>query len=102
MPAIDVEYYFSSVHAEDTKLPPALKAYMGRRVAQTMHYAGAPWLIREGRQREEDCATLLKSRLSPSVSLSATPAVVSNIPMVLGRSLEEIRCASAPYVLKKA
>ena len=51
---------------DDSKLPPALKAYMGRRVAQTMHYAGAPWLVRESRQREEDCATLLKElRLKP-------------------------------------
>ena len=32
---------------------------MGREIAQTMHYAGAPWLMRESRQREEDCETLL-------------------------------------------
>lgn len=33
--------------------------YMGREIAQTMHYTGAPWLIRESRQREEDCETML-------------------------------------------
>lgn len=33
--------------------------YKGREIAQTMHYTGAPWLIRESRQREEDCATML-------------------------------------------
>ena len=44
--------------AEDM-LPPALETYMGREVARTMHYAGAPWLIRESREREEECATML-------------------------------------------
>lgn len=33
---------------------------MGREIAQTMHYLGAPWLTRESRQREEDCETLLE------------------------------------------
>lgn len=42
------------------KIPPALKEYKGRKIAQTMHYLGAPWLVRESRQREEDCETLLK------------------------------------------
>lgn len=42
------------------KIPPALKEYKGRAIAQTMHYLGAPWLVRESRQREEDCETLLK------------------------------------------
>jgi SAM-dependent methyltransferase len=41
-------------------LPPALTHYMGREIAQTMHYTGAPWLVRESRQREEDCVTMLK------------------------------------------
>lgn len=38
---------------------PGPRSYMGREIAQTMHYAGAPWLMRESRQREEDCETLL-------------------------------------------
>lgn len=40
--------------------PPALTHYQGREIAQTMHYLGAPWLIRDSRQREEDCATMLE------------------------------------------
>jgi ubiquinone/menaquinone biosynthesis C-methylase UbiE len=32
---------------------------MGREIAQTMHYTGAPGLVRESRQREEDCRMLL-------------------------------------------
>lgn len=46
------------VRADDA--PPALTHYMGREIAQTMHYTGAPWLVRESRQREEDCQTLLE------------------------------------------
>jgi ubiquinone/menaquinone biosynthesis C-methylase UbiE len=48
----------ASLSAED--FPPALTHYKGREIAQTMHYEGAPWLVRESRQREEDCETLLK------------------------------------------
>jgi ubiquinone/menaquinone biosynthesis C-methylase UbiE len=33
---------------------------MGREIAQTMHYSGAEWLVRESRDREEDCKTLLE------------------------------------------
>jgi ubiquinone/menaquinone biosynthesis C-methylase UbiE len=46
--------------AEQT-IPPAKKGYKGREIAVTMHYLGAPWLMRDERQREEDCATLLKA-----------------------------------------
>ena len=35
--------------------------YMGRQIAATMHYQGAPWLMRETRDREEDCERLLKA-----------------------------------------
>jgi ubiquinone/menaquinone biosynthesis C-methylase UbiE len=46
--------------AEEAELiPPAAKEYKGREIAQTMHYLGAPWLVRESREREEDCKTLL-------------------------------------------
>jgi ubiquinone/menaquinone biosynthesis C-methylase UbiE len=40
-------------------IPPRLTKYYGRRIATTMHYFGAPWLVRESRQREEDCDTML-------------------------------------------
>ncbi|HEX3997846.1 MAG TPA: class I SAM-dependent methyltransferase [Pirellulales bacterium] len=45
----------------DQKIPPPLKFYKGREIAQTMHYLGAPWLTRESREREEDCKTMLKA-----------------------------------------
>ena len=55
----------SSAFAQDakeeakSKLPPALTEYKGRTIARTMHFAGAPWLIRDSRQREEDCERML-------------------------------------------
>jgi ubiquinone/menaquinone biosynthesis C-methylase UbiE len=41
------------------RIPPAPPFHMGREIAQTMHYTGAPWLVRESRQREEDCRMML-------------------------------------------
>ncbi len=47
----------------DRKVPIPLVApfHMGREIAQTMHYTGAPWLVRESRQREEDCRLMLEA-----------------------------------------
>lgn len=42
-------------------IPPAVTHHRGREIAQTMHYTGAPWLVRESRQREEDCRLLLEA-----------------------------------------
>ncbi|MFO1486135.1 MAG: class I SAM-dependent methyltransferase [Verrucomicrobiaceae bacterium] len=35
------------------EVPPALTEYMGRQIAQTMHWKGAEWLMRRVREREE-------------------------------------------------
>jgi len=43
------------------RIPPAQTHYRGREIAQTMHFAGAPWLVRDSRQREEDCRLLLEA-----------------------------------------
>src|SRR5262245_23359927 len=53
-------FFFPSLTLRAADIPPALTHYKGREIAQTMHYDGAPWLVRESRQREEDCETLLK------------------------------------------
>ena len=42
----------------DRKGPPPLKFYQGRKIAQTMHYSGAEWLIRNEREREERCTLM--------------------------------------------
>jgi len=44
-----------------TRIPPAPTHHMGREIAQTMHFTGAPWLVRESREREEDCRMLLEA-----------------------------------------
>jgi SAM-dependent methyltransferase len=42
-------------------IPPPRTHHRGREIAQTMHYDGAAWLVRESRQREEDCRMLLEA-----------------------------------------
>ena len=42
-----------------TSVPKGLDTYKGRRIARTMHYSGAEWLIRDEREREERCSLLL-------------------------------------------
>ncbi|MGA0040995.1 MAG: class I SAM-dependent methyltransferase [Pirellulales bacterium] len=46
---------------DDAPASPPPTHFMGREIAQTMHYTGAPWLVRESRQREEDCRLLLEA-----------------------------------------
>ncbi len=58
-PAATAESQFQA--ADKEKIPPSPIDYMGRRIARTMHYAGAPWLVRESREREEECSRLLKA-----------------------------------------
>ena len=41
-------------------VPPALKEYKGRRIATTMHWKGADWLIRKQREREEASSLMLQ------------------------------------------
>ncbi len=41
------------------ELPTGQQYYLGREIAQTMHYTGASWLIRESREQEERCSMLL-------------------------------------------
>lgn len=49
--------------ADEARIEPLPVAeYMGRRVARTMHVAGAGWLVRVKREREE-AATMMRERL---------------------------------------
>ena len=45
---------------DDPSIPPARRTYMGRRIAQTMGYGGAGWLIRETREQEERPSEVMK------------------------------------------
>ncbi len=44
-----------------SQIPPGRTKYLGRTIAQTMHYTGAEWLLRDTREREERCARMLAS-----------------------------------------
>src|SRR5205807_6286730 len=67
------------------KIPPPLTTYKGREIATTMHYAGAPWLVRESREREEECSTMLKAlHLKP------------------GQTVCDMGCGNGFYTLKLA
>jgi ubiquinone/menaquinone biosynthesis C-methylase UbiE len=73
----------SSANAE--KIPPPLKFYKGREIADAMHYSGAPWLVRDSREREEDCTTMLKA-------LNIKP----------GQTVCDMGCGNGFYTLKLA
>src|SRR5262249_13206504 len=47
------------VASADVALPPPLTEYMGRRIAQTMHWSGADWLLRETRESEEHTSHMI-------------------------------------------
>lgn len=55
---------------EAEAIPPAPQTYMGREIATTMHYAGAPWLTRESREREEGTKLLLEQLdIEPGITI---------------------------------
>jgi SAM-dependent methyltransferase len=66
-------------------IPPPRTHHHGREIAQTMHYTGAAWLVRESRQREEDCRLLLEA-------LAIEP----------GQTIGDIGCGNGFYTLELA
>ena len=51
---------------DDPPIPPGRTHYLGREIAKTMSYHGAPWLTRPEREREENTSELLEQlRISP-------------------------------------
>jgi ubiquinone/menaquinone biosynthesis C-methylase UbiE len=56
----NTEPFKPDVVVKGQEIPPAVKIYKGRSVAQTMHYAGAGWLIRAVREREESAEEMIK------------------------------------------
>ncbi len=65
--------------------PAALDEYMGRQIARTMHYEGAPWLIRDEREREERCSLVL-----------------ANLGLQRGMSVCDMGCGNGFYSLPLA
>ncbi|MFM8291378.1 MAG: class I SAM-dependent methyltransferase [Planctomycetia bacterium] len=66
-------------------IPAPRTHHRGREIAQTMHYEGAAWLVRESRQREEDCRQLLDA-------LAVEP----------GQSICDMGCGNGFYTLEIA
>ena len=51
--------------------PPALLEYKGREIARTMHWQGAPWLMRKLREEEEKTSEMIKElKLKPGISVA--------------------------------
>lgn len=67
------------------EIPPPLEVYMGRRIAQTMHYLGAPWLIRENRENQERCSLML-----------------ANLGVKPGMTVCDMGCGNGFYALQMA
>ena len=65
--------------------PPALAKYKGRRIATTMHYRGARWLVRNTREREERCSLML-----------------ANLGVKRGMTVCDIGCGNGFYSLQLA
>ncbi len=71
--------------AAQAEAPPPLTEYMGRQIAQTMHYTGAEWLIRNEREREERCSLML-----------------TNLGVKPGMTVCDMGCGNGFYSLKLA
>lgn len=67
------------------KLPEPLTEYKGRVIAQTMHYTGAPWLIRDNREQEERCSLML-----------------ANLGIKRGMTICDMGCGNGFYTLQFA
>ncbi len=68
-----------------SRVPPGKTEYMGRTIAQTMHYTGAPWLLRDSREREERCSRML-----------------ANMGIENGMTVCDMGCGNGFYSLKMA
>lgn len=74
-------------HQEPAReLPPPLTEYMGRRVAQTMHWSGAEWLQRDSRENEERTSRMLAAlELKPGMSVCDLGCGVGTIALPMAR-----------------
>ena len=63
----------ATLRGQESLIPPGKEVYMGRRIAQTMHFEGAPWLIRNTREREERCSLMLANLgIKPGMTWGST------------------------------
>ncbi|MFT7678797.1 MAG: SAM-dependent methyltransferase [Planctomycetota bacterium] len=107
----------------ETEQEPSRREYLGREVARTMHWRGAGWLIREGREKEERTELMvanlglaeglvvgdlgcgngyLSERLSPLVGPSGKVLAADLQPQMLellGKRMAEARIENVQPVL---
>jgi 2-polyprenyl-3-methyl-5-hydroxy-6-metoxy-1,4-benzoquinol methylase len=69
----------------ERKVPSGRTEYMGRTIAQTMHFTGANWLLRDSREREEQCSRML-----------------ANMGIEEGMTICDMGCGNGFYSLKMA
>jgi len=70
---------------KESKLPPALTEYHGRRIAPAMSYLGADWLVRATREKEERCSLML-----------------ANLGVTRGMTVCDMGCGNGFYALQMA
>ena len=70
---------------EHEKTPPAQTHYLGRKIADTMHHTGAPWLMRDNREEEERCSLML-----------------ANLGVKSGMTVCDMGCGNGYYTLQLA
>jgi ubiquinone/menaquinone biosynthesis C-methylase UbiE len=70
---------------ESEKAPPAQTHYLGRKIADTMHHTGAPWLTRDNREEEERCSLML-----------------TNLGIKPGMTVCDMGCGNGYYTLQLA
>lgn len=75
----------TSQTTKDLIQPPALTEYKGRKIAQTMHYLGAEWLVRDNREQEERCSLML-----------------TNLGVKKGMNICDMGCGNGFYTLQLA
>lgn len=68
-----------------SQVPKGRRVYLGRPIAQTMHFTGASWLLRESREKEEACARML-----------------TELKLKSGMSVCDLGCGNGFYSLKMA
>lgn len=84
-PAVEVPEDATDEKVATVKIPRPLDSYKGRQIAQTMHFMGAEWLIRDEREREERCSLML-----------------ANLGIRPGQTICDMGCGNGFYTLQIA
>ena len=81
----DEQQRLSPIEEKKVDLPPPLDIFFGRRIAPTMSFTGAAWLMRDEREQEEHCEELLQ-----------------NLQITNGMTVCDMGCGNGLYTMKLA